>query len=478
MWQPVLTVSGYILGILGLLMLIPASFDIWQTNLDWSPFLTAAAISIFFGFSLFLSNNTKVERIGIKQAYLITVLSWLLVCIFAALPFTLFGSVNNLTDALFESMSGITGTGATIISDVEALPKSILLWRSLLNGIGGLGVVIFAVALLPILGIGGMQMFQRENSDSNGKFMPKFSYIAKRIVAVYFLLIGICCAAYILCGMNWFDAINHAISVIGTGGFSTKNNSIAAFQSIPIELTTMLFMLTGALPMTFYILFFRGASADKNHQVRTFLKLVFYISCGLVFYLYFAMKMPFFTAMRNGFFTVIATITTTGLVSSNYILWGSWATALILFLSFFGGCTGSTSGSVKIFRWQAVYAFLRKSLLIAIDTNRVVPLKIGIMNLSEKVSLSVFVYLFSFFISLALLTLLLSLCGVDFLTALAAVTACITNVGMGAVSAIGPEGNFAFFTPSTKYILMFSMFLGRLEIITVLALFVPSFWRR
>jgi len=478
MWQPVLTVSGYILGILGILMLIPAGFDIWLDGLDWSPFLTTSAITVFFGLSLFLSNNTKVERISVKQAYLITTFSWLLVSIFAAVPFLLFNSVTNLTDAWFETVSGITGTGATIITNVEALPKSILLWRSLLNGIGGLGVVIFAVALLPILGIGGMQMFQRENSDSNGKFMPKFSYIAKRIVAVYFLLIGICCSTYILCGMSWFDAINHAISVIGTGGFSTKNNSIGSFNSISIEITTMLFMLTGALPMTFYILLLRGSPADKNKQVRTFLHLNLYAGILLTLYLYFITKIPFFTALRHGFFAAIATITTTGLASTNYILWGSWITAVILFLSLSGGCTGSTSGSVKIFRWQVVYAFLRKSLLIAIDTNRVVPLKIGMLNLSEKVSMSVFVYLFSFAISLLLLTLSVSLCGIDFSTAISAVTACITNVGMGAVEAIGPTGNYAFFSPIIKYFLTFAMFLGRLEIITILALFSVSFWRR
>lgn len=478
MWQPVLTVSGYILGILGLLMLIPAGFDIWQDNRVWSPFLTSSALTIFFGLSLYLSNNTKIERIDVKQAYLITTFSWLLVCLFAAVPFVLFGVVNNLTDAWFEAASGVTGTGATIITNIEALPKSILLWRSLLNGIGGLGVVIFAVALLPILGIGGMQMFQRENSDSNGKFMPKFSYIAKRIVIVYFSLISLCCVAYILCGMNWFDAVNHAISVTGTGGFSTKNSALAAFNSFPIELVTMLFMLSGAIPMTFYILLSRGLPADRNKQVRTFLYLIFYIGFGLTLYLYLTANMPFFTALRNSFFTVISTMTTTGLTSANYISWGSWITAVILFLSLSGGCTGSTSGSVKIFRWQIICAFLHKSFLTAIDSNRVIPLKIGVLSISEKVALSVFVYLFSFFISLLIITLIVSLCGVDFITSLAAVTACITNVGMGAIASIGPEGTYAFFSPTIKYILTFAMFLGRLEIITVLTLFSATFWRR
>jgi len=478
MWQPVLTISGYILGILGLIMLIPAGFEVWKTGLMWSPFLSTATVTLFFGFSLFLSNNTSFTKISLKQAYLVTTMSWLLVCIFAAIPFYLYGTVDNITDAWFESMSGLTGTGATIFKNVEVLPKPILIWRSLLNGIGGLGVVIFAVALLPILGIGGMQIFQRENSDSNDKFMPKFSYIAKRIVAVYLALIVFCCVVYILCGMNWFDAINHAISVIGTGGFSTKNDSIAAFHSISIEMVTIPFMLAGAIPMTFYVLLLRGAPSDRNRQVATLLRLVFYVGAIVSLYLYFSSNNSLAQSLRYGFFTVTATITTTGLAATDYTLWGGWITAVILLLSLSGGCTGSTSGSIKIFRWQVVYAFLRKYLLSAIEANRIIPMKIGMINLSEKVSISVFVYLFSFMIALLVITLLLSLCGTDFSTAIAASTACVTNVGMGAVTNIGPQGNYAFFSPLVKYLLTFAMFIGRLEVITVMVIFSPSFWRR
>lgn len=478
MWQPVLTISGYILGVLGLVMLIPAGWDISAANAKWSPFLTSALCSLFLGFSLFLSNHMKFSRINLKQAYLVTVVSWLLVCVLSAVPFYLSGSVNNKTDALFEAMSGLTGTGATIMTDVEALPSAILLWRSLLNGLGGLGIVIFAVALLPFLGIGGMQIFQRENSDSNDKFMPKFSYIAKRIVAVYICLIVICGGAYILCGMNFFDAVNHAISVIGTGGFSTKNESIGAFHSLKIEFVTMFFMLTGAVPMTFYVLLFRGMPADKNKQVRTFLKFVGLVSVILSILLYMQSNYSLFYAFWNGCFTAIALITTTGLATVDYTDWGVWVTTVVLLLSLCGGCTGSTCGSIKILRWQVVYAFLRKYLLSAVETNRVVPMKIGSLNVSEKVSMSVFVYLFSFMISLLFITLLVSLTGIDFQTSLSAVLACITNVGIGAVDVIGPRGNYAFFAPEVKCILLFTMFLGRLEVITVLVLFSASFWRR
>lgn len=477
MWQPVLTISGYILGILGLVMLVPVGFEVSIGGRLWSPFMTSALLSFFFGFSLFLSNYTKFERINLKQAYLITTVSWILVCAFSAVPFLLYGSAIHVADALFESMAGLTGTSATIMTDVEALPPAILLWRSLLNGIGGLGIVIFAVALLPFLEIGGMQIFQRENSDSSDKFMPKFSYIAKRIVAVYLFLISLCCVVYILCGMSVFDAVNQAMSVIGTGGFSTKNNSIAGFNSVWIELATMVFMICGALPMTFYVLLMRGGDADKNRQVRSFFKIILFVGLCLTFYVYATTDYTLLSSLRYCFFTAISLVTTTGLASCNFLQWGVWTTAMVLFLSLIGGCTGSTGGSIKILRWQVIYAFLRKYLLSAIEPHRVIPIKIGSLNVSEKVTMSVFVYLFSFLICLGFFSFVVSLCGVDFSTAFAAVMACITNVGLGAVDAIGPEGNFAFFSANLKMLFVFIMFLGRLEVITVLVLFSKSFWR-
>ena len=477
MWQPVLMISGYILGILGLIMLVPACYDVLVTGMEWSPFFSTAMIAIFFGLSLFLSNYTKIERITLKQGYLVTAVSWVSVCLFSAIPFWFHGSVNSVFDAIFEATSGITGTGATIMNDVESLPHSVLLWRSLLNYIGGLGIVIFAVALLPFLGIGGMQIFQHENSDSNDKFMPKFSYIAKRIVFVYLFLTLLATCTLFACGMGWFDAVNHAMSAIGTGGFSTKNDSIAAFDSFPIEFATTIFMLVGALPMTFYILLYRRANPDKNKQVRVFLKLVVTYALLLGIYLYSQSDFSLWTALRYSFFTVTAIVTTTGLASCDYTTWGVWITAVILYLSLTGGCTGSTTGSIKIFRWQVIYAFLRKYLLSAIEPNRVIPLKIGNVNMPEKVTMSVFVYVFSFLISLMGLTLIVSACGLDFRTSLAAVTACITNVGVGSIDLIGPSGNYAFFSNTVKSLLCFAMLLGRLEIITILVVFSKSFWR-
>ena len=480
MWQPVFMISGYVVCILGILMLIPAGLD-FSANLflnNLSPFIKSSIISIFFGCSMFLSNYTKIEKISIKQAYLVTVVSWLMICLFATLPFIFYNVVPSINDALFESFSGVTGTGASIMSNVESLPQSILLWRSMLNGVGALGVVIFAVALLPFLGIGGMQMFQKENSDSNDKIMPRFSYIAKRIIVIYFILVAIATSILFLCGMSWFDAINHAISAIGTGGFSTKNNSIAFYDSVLIEFFIMIFMIMGAIPMTFYILLWKKNVKDKNNQIKTFVKLVFVCGLLLSLYLYVHSEYSLFQAVRYAFFSVISVVTTTGLSSCNFVDWGIWATIVFFLLSFVGGCTGSTSGSIKIFRWQVVYAFLRKYFLSVVEPSRVVPLKVGEVSTDENVSISVFVYVISFLLCLAFLTLCMSFCGVDFSTSFATIVACMTNTGIGSIDVIGPDGNYAFFSSTIKALLCFAMFLGRLEIITVLVILTKSFWRR
>lgn len=477
MWQPVFMISGYILGILGLIMLIPAGLDFWEYEKIWSPFVPSAMVTIFFGFSLFLSNYTKVEKISLKQAYLVTVVSWCVVGVFATLPFLFSNSHYEFVDVFFETVSGVTGTGATIISDVESLPQAILLWRSILNFLGGLGIVIFAVALLPFLGIGGMRIFQRENSDSNDKFMPKFSYIAKRIVWVYTILAILCTAALYFCGMDLFDAVNHAMSAIGTGGFSTKNNSIEAFDSFSIECVIMFFMLSGSLPLTFYILLFRRGAANKNDQVSMFLKMVFICGLFVSIYLFATSDYTLGQSLRYSFFSVISVMTTTGLSSVNFVEWGVWTSAVFMLLSLSGGCTGSTSGSIKTFRWQLVYAYLHKYMLSMVEPNRIIPLKVGNINPSQNVVTSVFVYVFSFIISVLLIGVIVSLNGVDFSTSLAASVACMTNVGVGSVEILGPSGNYAFFAAPVKYILCFAMLLGRLEVITVMVIFTKSFWR-
>ncbi|MBO5443020.1 MAG: TrkH family potassium uptake protein [Alphaproteobacteria bacterium] len=479
MWQPVLMINGYLISVLGLAMLIPAAVDMSVNKTGWSLFINSSLISIFIGVSLFLANRKTIKKITLQQGYLITVVSWVSMTLLATMPFLFYGTVSGFTDAWFEAMSGFTTTGATIMKDVEILPKPILLWRSMLSGLGGIGIVIFAVALLPFLGIGGMQIFQRENSDINDKFMPKFNYIAKRILAVYFFLAMLCAFSLHFAGMNWFDAVNHTLTTIATGGFSTKNTSIGYYHSVGIEMVIALFMFLGALPMTFYIMVMQNKDLKsfRTEQVTFFIKVLSVYILFMTCWLAWNGKYDFFEALRYSVFNIISVVTSTGFASTDYMKWGVWAGAFFIMFALTGGCTGSTSGSIKMFRWQVVLAYVKKTLITATDPNRVVPIKVGSLTTSESVVSSVLVFMTAYFFSVVFLTIFVSMTGLDFETAFSAVIACMTNSGPGIGPIIGPSGNYSSLSDVAKYLLSFAMLLGRLELLTVLVLFTKNFWR-
>ncbi len=480
MWQPVLMINGYLISVLGIAMLIPAVCDIYWTKSDWSAFLSSAIICLFVGLSLFLANRMTIKKISLQQGYLITVFGWLSLTFLGTLPFIISGAIPGFADAIFETMSGLSTTGATILPNIEIMPKAILLWRSMLNCLGGIGIVMFAVAMLPFLGIGGMQIFQRENSDIDDKFMPKFNYIAKRIMIVYTLLVTACTLSLYGAGMGWFDAVNHAMAAIATGGLSTKNASIAYFDSVPIELVISLFMILGSLPMTFYIMVVQNQDLHsfRTQQVVTFLKV-------LAVYIIFTSALLVFNgvynvgdALRYSSFNIISIVTSTGFVSTDYMLWGAFSSMLFIVFALTGGCTGSTSGSIKIFRWQVVFAFIRQTLTLATDPNRVMPVKIGKLLVSNGVVASVFVFLACYLVSIGVLGVLVALTGQPFDIAFSAVIACLTNSGPGIGSVIGPVGNFSSLPDMAKYLLSFAMLLGRLEVITIFVVCTKNFWRK
>lgn len=477
MWQPVLMICGYFISVLGIAMLFPAALDIYETKVNWSIFISSSIVAMFIGLSLFLANRGKIKDISIQQAYLLTVLSWVSVTLLAALPFVFYGT--SLSDALFEAASGISTTGASIYADVESLPRSILLWRALLSGMGGVGIVIFAIAMLPFLGIGGMQIFQRENSDVNEKFMPKISYIAKRIIAVYLVLMAGCLVCLKLAGMGWFDALCHTLTTVSTGGFSTKNNSIEYFDSVSIDWVVTLFMFLGALPLTWYhsLVFTKNIHSLRSTQVAAFVKiLLIYIAIMTVWLIWQGVYTPF-EAVRYAAFNVTSFVTSTGFSSANWLSWGNFAATAFVIFALTGGCSGSTAGGVKIFRWQVVIAQLRRTFITTTEPNRLIPLKIGGSVIGAEVANSVFVFFIAYAFSVAVISSLIALTGVDFVTAFGATISCITNSGPGIGESIGPAGNFAGLSSTVKVILAFTMLLGRLEVLTILVLFSKSFWR-
>lgn len=480
MWQPVLMINGYLISVLGVAMLVPAIFDMYWSKSDWSAFMSSAIICLFIGLSLFLANRMTIKKISLQQGYLITVCGWISLTFLGTLPFLISGSIPVFADAFFETMSGLSTTGATILPDVEAMPKAILLWRSMLNCLGGIGIVMFAVAMLPFLGIGGMQIFQRENSDIDDKFMPKFNYIAKRIMIVYSLLVVTCIVSLYFAGMGWFDAVNHAMAATATGGLSTKNASIAYFDSVKIELVLSLFMILGALPMTFYIMVVQNQDLHsfRTQQVVTFLKVlavyIIFMSALLVFKGVYNVG----DALRYSSFNIISIVTSTGFASTDYMLWGAFSSTFFIIFALTGGCTGSTSGSIKIFRWQVVFAFIRQTLTLATDPNRVMPVKIGKLLVSNGVVASVFVFLACYLVSIGILGVLVALTGQPFEIAFSSVIACLTNSGPGVGNVIGPVGNYSSLPDVAKYILSFAMLLGRLEVITILVVGTRNFWRK
>lgn len=480
MWQPVLMINGFILSILGISMIFPAIIDIYDNNVNWSPFITSMIITVFIGLSLFLSNRVKIAQISLRQGYLVTSTCWIMVSLFSALPFIVSGSITDIASAIFESVSGVTGTGATILTDIESEPRSILLWRSMLNGLGGIGIVIFAVAMLPFLGVGGMQIFARENANANDKLMPKFIDIAKWIMFVYIGLVLLCTLLLYLCGMGKFDAINHAISAVATAGFSTKNNSVAYFNSNIIELILAIFMLLGAFPMTFYIMLLKKKEVDPFHmgQIKYFLKTIFTLSFFVALWLSYQSNMNFFTALRYSAFNIISVITTTGMGSTEFLDWGIWTAVFFTLLSMHGGCIGSTTGSIKVMRWQVLKSYFYKMIVTSIEPNRVIPVKVGEVSVNEHVISSVFLYVFLFFVTIAGTAVVLNFMGYDFATSMSAAIASVTNTGPGITASIGVMGNYAFFDTTAKYVLCAAMILGRLEIITVLVVFTKAFWKK
>lgn len=479
MWQPVFMISGYFISILGISMLIPAAYDIYLSNGDWSSFLTSSIICLFIGLSLFLANNTKIQRISIRQAYLLTVVSWTAFIVLGTIPFSLYGVTENFADALFESASAVTTTGSTIFADVEKLPKAVLLWRALLSALGGVGIVIFAAALMPFLGIGGMAIFQRENSDVNEKMLPKISYIAKIIISVYLILLGAAIVCLHFAGMSWFEAVCQAMTTISTCGLSTRN-SYGSFNSLGIDMVTIVFMLLGAIPLTYYhsIFLTRNFHSLRAEQVVVFLKVLFFYILFTTLWLNFTGVYGFWESLHQAAFNVISVTTTTGYATTDYLQWGALAGSLFVVFSLTGGCTGSTTGSIKILRWQVIFSYLKRNLILSVDPNRVVPVKIGQANTDKTVVNSVIFFIVAYLFCLVCLTLAVALSGYDFFTALGVVLSNMTNTGPGVMADIGPSGNYSWLNSHAKYLLSFSILLGRLDVITILVLFSKGFWQK
>jgi len=475
-YKTVFFTLGILQIILGVFMFIPIIFQFIYSEID-SSFFGASIVTIIFGTLFFLSNLDHDKKLTLQQAFLLTALSWLSIAVFGSLPF-IFSDLNfTFTNAFFESMSGITTTGSTIISNLNEMPKSILLWRAILQWLGGIGIIIMAITLMPIMNVGGMQLFKISNNDSSEKILPKSKEIALRLIYIYISLTFFCGLTYKFFGMSFFDSLTHSMTTIATGGFSNYNESIGFFNSVSIEISAMIFIILGSLPFIAYIKFLSG---DKkilvnDVQIKTFFKIIVYSIIVLSIYLIISGSSEL--NLRFVFFNIISILTGTGYVNAEFDKWGSFTLILFLGLMFIGGCAGSTTCGIKIFRVQILYLFVINQLKKIIYPKGIFILKYDRNPIDNKFISSIISFIYLYLVIFFILTALLSLTGLDFITSISGAATSISNVGPGLGSIIGPNGDFSMLPEISKWILTLGMILGRLELFAILVLFLPSFWK-
>ena len=477
--KPISLVLGTITCAVGFFLFIPLITEIIYKTETWQSYAVPILIYLIVGGSLVITNRNVDLNITIKEAYIITVSSWLVITILCAVPFIYTATDLNIIDAIFESMSGITTTGATTLDNLDLLPKGILIWRAFLQWLGGIGVVIIALIILPFLRIGGMQLFHLEGNDPYDKFLPKISAVIKKIIFIYAALTLILIFLFNIFGMSFFDSITHSFSTISTGGFSTHNQSFAFFNSDSILLIAIIFMIIGSLP---FLVIAKVSSRNlfsifNDNQIKVFL-LILIISTFVIFYFaHVYIEGSFFHKLITVSFNTISIISGTGYISDNFENWGNYASVLFLILMFIGGCAGSTTGGLKVFRFQILFKYINIHLKKMLKPHEIIAGHFNKKKITDATYDSVMSFFFLYIFTFSLSALLLSFGGLDFLTCISAAASSISNVGPGLGDVIGPEGNYGSLNAYSKMVLTVTMFLGRLEILTIIILLLPSFWK-
>ena len=478
-FRPIFLVIGILLATLALIMLIPAAVDFFAGNPDWEVFAISSGVTLFVGVAMALTSRAGAMKLSIRQAFLMTTLSWLTLTFFASLPFVYTQLGLSFTDAFFESMSGITTTGSTVITGLDSLTTGILLWRALLQWLGGIGIIVMAIAVLPMLKVGGMQLFRMESSDQSEKALPRAAQVASAIGVIYLVLTMACAGAYWLAGMSGFESFAHAMTTIATGGFSTSDGSIGHFDSAWIDTIATVFMIIGGLPFLLYLRTLQGnfGAVFSDSQVQWFLTTVAVVVIVAAGWLWLENGLGPVLALRLASFNIVSIITGTGYATSDFSQWGSFALPIFFFIMFIGGCAGSTTCGIKIFRFQVLYAAARTQIHHLLQPHGVFIPYYNRRPISEEVIVSVLSFFFMWFLSFTVLALALGLLGLDFLTAFSAAATSIANVGPALGPTIGPSGTFQSLSDEAKWLLSGGMLLGRLELFTVIVLFSRSFWR-
>lgn len=466
---------------LSLAMLIPAAIDLYYDHDDWQVFALSALFTGGLGLAVAMATQGRAPAISTRFGFLVVNLLWLITCIVGAVPLMASSTDIGMAGAFFESVSGLTTTGGTVLTGLDETAPGILIWRSLLQWMGGLGVIAFGVFVLPFLNIGGVSYFNIESTATDERPFARFSTYTYAMIAIYAALTALCTILYAAAGMNGFEAINHAMATLSTGGFSTHDASMGEYgDNMLILWIGTVFMFIGALPFTILILFLVRGRLDAlgDPQIRVFAGYLAAFVIAVAIYLKVSRDIPLGEALTHAAFNFTSIVTTTGFASSDYSLWGPFAAMLAFVAMFFGGCSGSTTGGIKAYRFLILFELVYNGLRRLVYPSTVLSVRYGDRPVSDDTQRAVVLFIAAFFILWMAFSMLLAATGLDFVTAMTGALAALTNVGPGLGQTIGPAGNFASLPDAAKYILSFAMLLGRLEILAVLVIFTPVFWGR
>ncbi|MGO1394138.1 MAG: TrkH family potassium uptake protein [Halomonas sp.] len=477
----ILRILGLLLMLFSLTMLPPTLMSLWFRDGVWSAFISGIAISVATGLLLYLPNRRSQKELRIRDGFIIAAMFWTVLALFGSLPLMLFGEGSlNITDAVFESFSGLTTTGATVITGIDFLPESILYYRQQLQWLGGMGIVVLAVAILPTLGVGGMALYRTEIPGplKDSKLTPRITETAKALWYIYATLTVACMIAYMLAGMSWFDALSHSFSTVANGGFSTYDASIGYFDSATIELICIAFMLISAFSYSLHFIAWREKSLlHYFHDPEARFLMIFLLALAVVTVLSLWLTNTYDTVrgLRHGVFQVISVATTAGFSVADFSMWPGALPFLLFVTAFVGGCSGSTGGGIKVIRIILIIKQGMREIMRLIHPNAVIAVKVGKVSVPDSIAQAVWGF-FSVYVLLFLFMLVgVMATGVDQVTAWSTVGSALNNLG----PALGEAStNYGDMPSLAKWILVMAMLLGRLEIFTVLVLFTPAFWRR
>ncbi|MEM1232774.1 MAG: TrkH family potassium uptake protein [Pseudomonadota bacterium] len=476
--RPVSYVIALLVAALGVTMLVPACVDYLFGNGHGGVFLQSAALTFLVGlFVALATHNVNRGGLSLQETFLLTTGVWLALPVFGAIPFLIGQTAASPTDAFFEAMSGLTTTGATVFSGLDEMPEGLLVWRAMLQWLGGVGIIVVAMVFLPELRVGGMQIFRSEGFDTMGKILPRAAQISQQISVIYLALTLACAGAYLLAGMALFDAVLHALTTVSTGGFSTRDASFGAFGT-GAQLVSVLFMILAALPFVRFVQMVNGEPEPLFHdrQVRGLLAVLAAVVLSVTLWLWLRADQISFEAFNAALFNTTSLITGTGYASADYMQWGSFAIVALFFVGLVGGCAGSTSCSVKVFRYQLLFASIRAQVRQIYSPSGIFTPRYDGRPVGQDVVDSVMSFFVVFMATLIILAVLLSMTGLDVVTSISGAAAALANIGPGLGSEIGPAENYGSLGDTAKWLLAFGMLLGRLELMAVLVLFTRAFW--